>query len=298
MKRFLYFWYDVFDNFGGHRCTLVAAALSYYALLSIVPITMLVIATLGYVLGSDEEAQARTIEYLGQVVPVPQAQSLLSGAVQGIITSRGVVTRIGVLVLLWTGSQLFMTLQAALNVVWNVETPRNWVLRRLVSIAATISLGFMALLAVGVNAVSAAAQRVGDELLATVGLSSLPSVWRVGAAFAAVVLVFLLFLFVYRLLPSVRVRWREAALAGGIACVLWLAAKEGFAWYIAEVARASINRFYGSLGGVVMVALWGFYSALVILFAAEVAAQFGRAYLGAGATANPPAEAATPPDGA
>lgn len=276
MKRFLRFWLEVFRDFSRHRCSLVAAALSYYVLLSVVPLTMLIVALLGHVLGSHHQALERTLGYLREAVPAGQARELLQEVVEKIIAGRAAATKIGLVALLWVGSQLFMTLQSALNVVWNVETPRNWVFRRLVSLAATVSLGFLALLSVGVNAASAALHKAGDRVLGTL---SRPWLWQTGAAVTAVVLLFLVFLLVYRWLPSTEIRWREALLAAALATALWLAAKQGFAWYIADVASDNINQFYGSLGGVIIVLLWGFYSSLVILFSAEVAANFGRVYL-------------------
>jgi membrane protein len=118
-------------------------------------------------------------------------------------------------------------------------------------------------------------QGVAVRLLGEAG-SGLPWFWQAVTRLTAVGLLLLTFVLVYRLLPSVPIRWREALLAGAMATLLWSLAKLAFTWYIDNVA--TVNRFYGSLGGVIVVVLWGFYSALVMLFCAEVAANVGRAF--------------------
>ncbi|RYF60662.1 MAG: YihY/virulence factor BrkB family protein [Cytophagaceae bacterium] len=83
-----------------------------------------------------------------------------------------------------------------------------------------------------------------------------------------------LFTVIYRFLPSpaANVTWRDARYGGVIAAILWEAAKQGFALYLQRMnGQAGYDKVYGSLGGLVLLVFWIYYSSMILLLGAELA---------------------------
>lgn len=273
LRRFLRFWQIVWSDFCLHRSGLVAAAVAYYALVSSLPLTMVIIAGLGHVLGSNEAAEREAERYLRELIP--RGSNVLTHALREVIRTKDVMGGLGLLILLWTGSQLFVTLQHALDVAWEVPRTRNWAAARAVSLASTLTVGLLALLSIGLAA-GASAVRAMEMGAFGRHINDVPWFWHGMARLSSFVFTLLMFVLLYRFLPSRKVSWRESLLGGVLATVLWEVAKLAFAWYVSRIPPMS--RFFGSLGGLILVALWGFYSALVLLFGAEAASTFGDVY--------------------
>jgi membrane protein len=258
---------DAMDAFNRNQMSLLAASLSYYALLALFPLLLVLVGGASFFIAEDVALEA-VMRFAGQYLPGVENQ--VRAILHQVVDLRGTATVIGLLTLLWSASGVFDVLQQALNRAWRASVPRAFWLQRLFSIAVIAILGAFFLVSILVSSATM------DFLSGLFGDAFDARAWQRDAAnwlgFAlSVVVIFLL----YKFFPHARVTWR-AALGGALAAaVLWQIAKFGYVVYLGYFSR--LNFVYGSLGAVIGLMLWGYLSAAIILWGAELAARFGRA---------------------
>jgi len=250
----------------------LASSIAYAALLSIFPTLILVIALLS-VFVVPTAAQEAVIGALAPYLPA-SAIDVVRGTLEAVGHTRGAATVIASLVLLLGATTAASSVRHALNRVLQVSRPRSFVRWKLAEFALIlvggifVSLSVMTstvltLLAVvrPLEAVGALLRRSGlAELAATVGP------WLLSAA---------AFLIVYRFLPNERVRWRSLLAGTAVAVVLFELTKGVFFWYLRTLTGYSL--VYGPLTGVVVLLIWVYLAAMILLVGAEVIAEMERA---------------------
>lgn len=258
---------DAFDAFNRNQMSLLAASLSYYALLALFPLLLVLVGLASFFI-SEQTALDTVIRIAGEYLPGVQNQ--IKGILDQVIALRGTATVIGLLALLWSASGVFDVLQQALNRAWRVPVPRAFWLQRLFSIGVIAVLGLFFVASVLVSAVTV------DFLYGILGdAANAQELHRNLANLVGIAASFIAFALLYKIFPHARVTWRAALLGAVVAALLWQLAKFGYGVYLSYFAR--LNLVYGSLGAVIGLMLWGYLSAAIILFCAELAARFGRA---------------------
>lgn len=257
---------DTVDAFNQNQMSLLAASLSYYALLALFPLLLVLVGLASFFI-TEQAALETVMRFAGQYLPGVEAQ--VRAILDQVVNLRGTATLIGLLTLLWSASGVLDVLQQALNRAWRVPVPRAFWLQRLFSIAVIGLLGLLFLASVLISSATL------DLLGGLAGDSFDIAQWHreavnwVGFLLSVVVIVLL-----YKFFPHARVAWRAALAAGVTAALLWHAAKIGYAVYLGYFSR--LNFVYGSLAAVIGLMLWGYLSAAIILFGAELAARVGR----------------------
>ncbi len=268
---------QVFGEYIRDNCPLMAAAISFYVLLSLIPLSLVGLSAFGYVLGSERAFQAIS-HFLGQFVPEAFGGAALRAYLKdSFYHPRGIVGLLGLLGLLWTGSVSFATITRALNIAWEVQEHRGYLALRLRAMAMTLVVGLLVLLSFGTTQ---AIRIIREYRIPWLGFQpgEIPLVWQVVGWCVPVALSLLVFLLCYVALPDRRIGWRPALLGAVVAGILWEATKQGFALYIANFGN--YNKVYGSLGGLVILVMWVYYSAVILLVGGEVAgvrAEWGAA---------------------
>ncbi len=281
--RYWRFGKDVFAEAAADDLPMMAAALAHYALLSVVPILLITFYGLGMVLKA-ESAQQRAIELVRPWLPAPtddsvdgdpsssraqRVEGLVTGAFNAMVKDRGRVGGVGLLAMLWICLRIFTTLQRALDRIWAIEPhekrPLYWLYP--VALGSMAFLGLFAWLSMLVSSFVASLRFNWPQLLYGQEFR-LPSLVTVCSVLASIVLSVLLIYLIYRWLPSARVRARSAAYGAVVAGTLWEVSKHVFAWFITE--KANFRQFYGTMGGVVIVMIWCYLSAYILLLGAEV----------------------------
>ena len=271
---------QVWRRFNADNLGLYAAAISFYALLSVVPLLLVGTALLGFLV-TPEGAQQMVLDFFGRFVPGKGAARALADrinvgeAVAGIVRTRGLAALIGFGSLFWSASQVFFHLQTAMNVAWRVRSPRHVLKARALSLAMVFAAGALFLLSLVFTAALQLARALSDAALARIGGAGFaPPVllWQAAGGVATLVLSVLTFFILLRVLPATRVPWRAALVAAVGVGVAWELAKQGFAFYLGRFAGAQYNKVYGTLGGLVGLVLWVNLSALLLLIGAEMAA--------------------------
>jgi membrane protein len=246
-----------------------AAALTYYAVLSIFPGLLVLVSVLGLL------GQAQNLGALTQVVPGPSGQ-LVNDAVKqlrGAGSTASVVAAIGVVVAFWSASGYVSAFMRAVNSIYDVPEGRPIWKTIPIRLALTASVGLLLIAVLFVVVFTGGiAQRFGSFI----GLSSVAiTVWAYVKWPVLLVLVGLLFAVLYRAAPNVRqggFRWVTPGSA--LAVLAWIALSALFAVYVATVA--SYNRTYGTLSGIIVFLVWLWLSNIAILLGAELDSELER----------------------
>ena len=249
-----------------------AAALTYYGILSIFPMLIVLVSLLGLI---GQSATQPLVDNLGQVAPGP-AQQIFTSAITNLQKSQGaagVLFVVGLVGALWSASGYVAAFMRASNAIYDVEEGRPiW---KTAPVRIGVTLVLVVLLAVSALAVvltGGLAEQAGKLL--GVG-SSTVDVWNIAKWPVLVVLVSLMFSILYWAAPNVKqpgFRWVSPG--GLIAVLLWVIASAAFAFYVANFA--SYNKTYGALGGVIVFLTWLWISNIAVLLGAELNAEVER----------------------
>jgi YihY family inner membrane protein len=259
--------FNTLDAFAQDQMALLAASLSYYALLALFPL-LLVLISLASFFVSETAALEMLMRYVEGFFPGVQQE--VQRILHQVIQLRGSATVFGILALLWSASGVFDVLQQALNRAWRAPVARAFWLQRVYSVAVVGILGTLFLISIAASAFS-------TDLVRSV-LAAGPraqTLWRDVSNLLSLGFSFIAYAFLYKLFPHVRVSWRAALLAAGAAALLWQMAKFAYVVYLDYFAR--FNLVYGSLGAIIGLLFWGYISAVILLFGAELSACLGRA---------------------
>jgi membrane protein len=260
---------EVAARFARDGCSLMAAASAFYGLICLIPLGALAVSVFGRVLRSVaiSDTEGHVFGLLRQALPLEAPA--IEEAIRSFPHPRGpwFVEAVSLLGLLWAASRLFRTLEDVLTRVWSGHgLGRPLFLRNLVALAATGGAGLLFLAMVVVTATAAAVAARPD----------LPAAWVVFRWLASwVTLVALpagawfMFLLMYVFLPQERVSWRAAAIGAGASAAMWEISRVAFAKLVLH--GATYGRLYGSLAGTVMLGVWMYLSATIMLAGAELA---------------------------
>jgi membrane protein len=258
---------------GQDKLTTWAAALTYYAILSIFPGLLVLIAALKL---TGQSTTDKVLHNITATAPGP-ARTILTTAVtnlqHGQASTAGLLAVVGILGALWSASGYVGSFMQAANSIYDVAEGRPiWKklpTRLAITIVAGLIVGAAALAVVFTGSL---ARQVGKLL----GLgSTVVTVWDIAKWPVLVVLISLLFAVLYWAGPNARHGGFKWVTPGSLLAVLiWIAASAGFALYVANFS--SYNKTYGSLAAVIVFLVWLWISNLAILFGAEFDAEIQR----------------------
>jgi membrane protein len=271
---------QVSARFSRDGCSLMAAAIAFFGLISLVPLGALAISVCGRMLGSSAAAEQHVTGLLRSSLPLDAPG--LEQAIRHFThpSGRWLVELISALGLLWAGSRLFLTLEDVLTRVWSGHgRGRPLLLRNLIAFAATLAAGLI-FLAITLVTTAAAALASRAALVQELPQYLHPAPWL--RAVVAPAAAWLMFLLTYKFLPQARARWPEAAIGAAAAAVLWEACRLAFAALLAR--SAAYGHLYGSLAGAVVVSVWIYLSASIMLLGAELAVVLERQAASEGVT--------------
>ena len=246
---------------------IMAAAMSFFATLSLFPLLLFGVSALGYVVGS-QKAFHQVMDFFQSYAPGPVAD-IVRTTLGNIVATRGKVLAVGILVLLWTATGVFANMETALCMTWDVET-RRFLKSRLLATGMLFLVGAGLLLSLAFTAITLRIEGLHWRVFGH-QTPDLPVFWHLMGYLVPVLLGVAMFTAIYYALPNTRVHFRAALLGGVIGGLLWQVALLGFRWYLKHYAHYDV--VYGSLGGVVILVMWIYYSMIVLLLGAELAWQ-------------------------
>lgn len=259
-----------------------AAQLSYYFLLALFPLLIFISALLGQTFAGNADLYYDLLAYLQAVMP-GSAYRLVRTTVDEItIGSSGGKLSFGLLATLWTASSGMEAIINGLNIAYDVTEQRVWWKRRLVAITLTLVLAAMSGIAL---LLALFGGRIGAFIADRYGYGDVfKTVWLTVQLTFSPLFMLLVFTIIYRYAPNVRAHGWQALVPGAFTGVtLWLAATGAFRLYLAYFD--SYSKSYGSLGAVIVLMLWLYFSGLAILIGGEVNSEIRKAAAAAGAPA-------------
>jgi membrane protein len=247
-----------------------AAAIAYYALLSLFPFLLLVLSILGSVT-ADTDSRDGVIRFVFEYFP--RQFDFMTGQLDAF---RGQTFRLGVgglLALTWASLGVFNAVSSAIDHAWGVERRRSFLMHRLVSFLMMVSAGAIFILAL----VLASLARIAETNWFWTVVSRSPwLIWlsAVSAAHGATVLLICCVALLFYFIPNTEMRFRWVWPGAIITGLLWRGALSGFSWYARDLA--AWNAIHGSITTVVVFPFWVYISAVILLYGVEMTAAYAR----------------------
>lgn len=257
-------------EFSSDQCTDIAAALTYYAVLSIFPALLALVSLLG-VFGQSADA---LLGILRDIAPA-SAVDVLAGPIEQFSSSpaAGFTLVIGIVLAIWSASGYVGAFTRAMNRIYEIEEGRTFLKLKPVQLLVTVIGIVLILIMVLILAISGP---VTDAVGAALGLgSTVQLVWSIAKwPVLAFVLVLMIAILYYATPNAKQPKFRWMSLGALLALVVLVVASLGFAFYVATFAN--FDRSYGSLGGVIVFLLWLWIANIALLFGAEFDAELER----------------------
>lgn len=241
-----------------------SAGLAYYALFSIFPLLLVFIAAGSYFLDTTQVFQTVT-QFVQQALPI--SKQAISQNLQEILQQRGTAGIASILTLLWSASGMFTSLAYNINLAWPHASRRNFLQNRLVGLWMIVGL-------IGLIIFSLTLSWIANRLPFTHSDNNSASIMlglRLISGLGSWLIIFLVFLTLYRWIPTLRVKWSATIWGALIASLAWKAATGGFAWYL-DSSFGQYQLVYGSLGAIVAFLFLIYIISLITLFGAHLSA--------------------------
>jgi membrane protein len=253
-----------------------AATISYFALLSILPLAILLVALGAIVIGSVDMAERGVQFLLRDIVDLLGPDIFAQAREVGSQASRGAWPF--VLISLWTASKVFSKVEGSLDRIFRVQQRRSFPVRKIFAFGLVALLALVLLVLVVLSGVLTTLNRyLSSTALAEVRTNPLYDVLdsMVTRYLFPWLVTVVTFSFVYKVIPACKVPWRAAGGAGLVAGTLWEALKNGFTVYVGRFADYA--RTYGALETVIVFIIWVNLSAVLLLWGGELAALLSGA---------------------
>src|SRR3972149_1462864 len=232
MRRFFIFMAESIKAFSYDNCLTMAAAIAFYALFSLIPLMFLFFSFIGFILGTETWLFERILEFVKESLPY-LSDSIVED-IKGLINNRKVFGWLGIGLLVWG---VFLI----------------WCAVFLISIGLPVAAEILSKLKISVWGID-----ISYYITKSISFKY----------FLPVVIMVIAVAFIFKIFAGRNIKLRHAVLASIIFSVLWETAKHLFALYLAHFG--SFNMMYGSLGAIMIMLLWIFYSAVILLFSAEI----------------------------
>jgi len=261
------FLVELYDEFSYDNCFRLSAALSYYAVFSLAPVLIIVIALAGAFFG--REAVSGEVFRQAQGVIGQEGASTLQTLVQSAYLDKGgsFTAWIAFGTLCLSASTLFSVIQDALNTIWKVRVkPSQGLLRfvftRVLSFGMVLVVGFLLMISLVINTVLVALESYTEKVLSHYSAYAL----HAGQHVASLIIVSLLFALLFKYLPDVIIPWQKVWLPALLTGLLFGLGKGVIGLYLGHV---HLNNTYGAAASILILLLWVNYSAWIFFFGAE-----------------------------
>lgn len=276
LRTFFQLLRKTFQDWNADHAPRLAAALAYYTAFSLAPLLVIVIAIAGALLGTDN-AREQVVGLVARAVSGDAAE-LVSGMIESAAQPKEgtIATILGLITLVFGAIGAFGQLQSALDAIWDVEDRvkpggvLGLVRTNLLNFGMVVFLGFLLLVSLVVSTMLAGMEQfIGRYMEAGPVLQAINIVISFGV-------VTLLFALVYKVLPHTEVAWRDVWIGAAFTAVLFSIGRIVLSLYLVNSGTTST---YGVAGSFVVILLWIYYSAQILLFGAEFTQVFSE-YLG------------------
>jgi membrane protein len=243
------------------ECFYLAASISYFLIVALVPLSLLIVALFGHVLGGNQELYRFLLSRLTDFFPA--VTSGITNELRNLITYKG-ISFISFFIYGFLALQLFYSVERAMDVIFKVPKKRHFLFSLLWTILIVTLVIFFWLISFAVSSIAGVFRQYPISIFGVgVGYKAAILLKYV----APFVLVLLTFTAVYKIVPHARVHTRHAFVGALLVTVLWELAKHLFTWSVGHLAY--IGTIYGSLTTFILFLLWMYYLSCIFLLGGE-----------------------------
>ena len=252
------------SGFLTHDALQYAGSMAYFGVLSIFQLLILGVVIGSFVLG-EGEARAFVIEQVQAGTPLDA--EAIGGVIDAAIESRGTLTIVGFGFLLWSALGIFSALSNGISRVFDNAPRRDFIKDKLVGLMLMALTGVLALASLIIGIVTGVLQEAAGRVLADMPGGG-TALWLIGLL-APILLIFIAFWVIYKVVPNRPVRWGEVLPGAVLAALLWTVLRFGFTWYATSVA--DYESAFGPLSTGISLLVFLYFASVVILLGAEFA---------------------------
>ena len=253
------------------KASRLSAALAYYTIFSLAPMLLIIIAVTGFFLGQRDVVQSQVLIQIQGLLGVEGKDFVASLLESASNPAKGIIaTIVGIVTLLFGALGVFNELHNALNTIWEVkeeetkgflESIKKVIFSRLLSFSMLLGIGFLLLVSLVISAtLSAVQETVGNAIPVSEILLQIVNL------VISIVVITVLFALIFKFLPDAEIAWRDVWLGAFVTAALFSLGKFLIGIYLGNSAVASS---FGAAGSLVLLLLWIYYSAQILLFGAE-----------------------------
>lgn len=265
-------------EFSQDNVTKYSASLAYYTVFSLAPLIIIIINVSGFLFG--REAMQGEIYYQLKDLVGSEAAIQIQSNIKNIHLSSDspVATTISIGALLLGATAIFGEIQDSLNRIWGlkIKTRKVWwklILNRLLSFSVIISMGFLLVVSLAINAMVLA---VKNWLIENISYTT-EIVMSVFDLLLSLTITSVIFAVIFKVLPDARIKWKDVFYGAVFTSVLFMLGKYAIAFYISKSDFATL---YGAAGSVIIILVWSYYSSLILFLGAEFTKLYASDYGG------------------
>lgn len=265
-----------FTGFSEHKVTKLSGSLAYYTVFSMAPLLVVIISLCGIFLGQEAaqgQVYAQLDGFLGKDTAL-QLQDLVKKAAIG--NKDKVAFIIGIITLLIGSTTVFSDIQESINTIWGLKPKpkRGWLKmlqNRFLSFSVIISLGFILLVSLGVNAILDGFSQHLQERYKEVSII----LFYILNQIVTLTVISLIFGVIFKVLPDAIIKWADVLLGSVVTALLFMLGKFAISLYIGQ---SNVGSTYGAAGSLVVLLLWTYYSSIILYYGAEFTKAYAVAY--------------------
>lgn len=251
-------------GFLSHEGLQYAGSMAYFGVLSIFQLLVLGVVVGSYVLG---EGEARQVVVDQVAAGSPLDPELIGGVIDAVIESRGGMTIVSIAFLAWSALGVFSALSTGIGRVFENAPSRPFLQDKLLGLFLMAITGALAVGSLVIGIVTGIVQRAATEAVGEVQGGG-TAVWLIGAV-VPIVLIFLAFWVIYRVVPNRRVTWGEVLPGAIVAAALWTVLRVGFTYYATNIAN--YDSAFGPISTGITLLVFLYFASVIVLLGAEFA---------------------------
>ena len=277
MKIFLYIK-KVFKEFSADNIFKYSASLAYYTVFSIAPLLVVISTLFGFFFGK-EAMQGQIYQQLNNLVG-SNAALQIQEIIKNIHLSHDsfFATVVGLIVLLIGATSIFGEIQDSINKIWGlrIKPDKAWwklILTRVLSFSLIVSMGFVMLVSLILNAVVVAFGKFIERYISNYSVYFI----QVTESVLSFLIVGFLFSLMFKILPDAKIKWKDVLFGGFITAVFFTLGKLAIGFYLGQ---SNLTSLYGAAGSIIILMVWVYYSSIILYLGAEFTKVHAKLYGG------------------
>jgi membrane protein len=251
-----------------------ASSIAFYTIFSL-PAILIISLSIAATVYERDVVQEELINQIGRLIGSSSAAEMEKILINAALDSTGTLARIvGIGTLIFSATTVFVSLQTSLNKIWGIKPKPErgfvkYLIDRLLSLAMVISIGFLLLVSLIIDAVLVVLQTTLSKFLEGWTLYIVTGT-NIAISLALITVIFAM---LFKVLPDAKIKWRDVWVGAMVTTFLFTVGKFLIGFYL---GNSSVNSAYGTAGSLVIILVWVYYSTVIFLFGAELTSVYAE----------------------